>query len=81
MSRTAEKPIVVPFVQELMDLLECGDSYTVAERKTGISEGTWRSWANGTKSPLSTLEFVYNLESKTGKSLKDLIDGFRRNQD
>lgn len=81
MSRTAERAITCKYVEYLMDILECGGSYTQAERKTGIAESTWRGWATGQKSPLSALEFAYNLERTTGKSLKELIDGFKQERD
>ncbi len=73
MARTAEKPILNDFVQVLMDLLKCKGSYKEAERKTGISEATWRSWANGKGSPLAFLEWSNSLEEKTGKDLKELV--------
>lgn len=73
MARAPEKTIADPFVEELMDIMKCNGSYKEAERKTGISEGTWRSWADGRGNLLKMLEYARSIETKTGTRLDELI--------
>lgn len=78
MARTPEKTITDPFVEELMDLLECNGSYKEAERKTGITEGTWRAWADGKGNLKKMLEYAHSIETKSGTNLQALVKKARK---